>query len=95
MIDAVGWDCTENHWLRPSLEGFMQGLPLHYASCVCVCVCERERERERERESGRCLVTSDFLQPHGCQVPVHEILQAKVLEWVAIPFSGESSQSRD
>ena len=26
---------------------------------------------------------------------VHEILQARILEWVAIPFSGGSSQSRD
>ena len=26
---------------------------------------------------------------------VHEILQARMLEWVAIPFSGGSSQSRD
>ena len=26
---------------------------------------------------------------------VHGILQAKILEWVAIPFSRESSQSRD
>ena len=26
---------------------------------------------------------------------VHEILQARILEWVAIPFSWGSSQSRD
>ena len=26
---------------------------------------------------------------------VHEILQARILEWVAVPFSGGSSQSRD
>ena len=26
---------------------------------------------------------------------VHEILQARILEWVAIPFSRESSQPRD
>ena len=26
---------------------------------------------------------------------VHEILQARILEWVAIPFSRESSQLRD
>ena len=26
---------------------------------------------------------------------VHGILQARILEWVAIPFSKESSQSRD
>ena len=36
--------------------------------------------------------------PLDCSSPgssVHGILQAKILEWVAIPFSRESSQSRD
>ena len=33
--------------------------------------------------------------PMDCSLPgssVHEILQARILEWVAIPFSGRSSQ---
>ena len=37
---------------------------------------------------------SDSLQPHLCSPPgssVHEILQARMLEWVAIPFSSGSS----
>ena len=36
--------------------------------------------------------------PMGCSPPdfsVHEILQARILEWVAIPFSRGSSQPRD
>ena len=40
---------------------------------------------------------SDSLQPHG-SLPgssVHGILQASILEWVAIPFSRGSSQPRD
>jgi len=28
-------------------------------------------------------------------ITVHEILQARILEWVTYPFSRESSQSRD
>ena len=36
---------------------------------------------------------SDSLQPHG--LSVHGILQARILEWVAVPFSRGSSQSRD
>ena len=36
---------------------------------------------------------SDSLQPHGlCSLPgssVHEILQARILEWVAIPLPGD------
>ena len=36
--------------------------------------------------------------PMDCSLPgssVHEIPQARILEWVAIPFSRESSQPRD
>ena len=43
---------------------------------------------------------SNSLWPHGtvCSPPgssVHGILQARMLEWVAIPFSRESSRPRD
>ena len=41
---------------------------------------------------------SDSLQPHGHSLPgssVHEILQARILEWVAISFSRGSFQSRN
>ena len=44
-------------------------------------------------ESESCSVMSDSLKPHGLQF--HGILQARILEWVAIPFSKRSSQSRD
>ena len=43
-------------------------------------------------------VVSDSLRPHGLSPPgssVHGILQARILEWVAIPFSRGSSWSRD
>ena len=42
-------------------------------------------------ENVSCSVVSDSLRPHGLyvahQTPVHGILQATILEWVAIPFS--------
>ena len=41
---------------------------------------------------------SDPLRPHGHSLPgssVHGILQARILEWVTVPFSRESSQPRD
>ena len=53
-----------------------------------VCVCVRALIQ-------LCLTVCD---PMDCSLPsssVHGILQAKILEWVAIPFSGESSQSKD
>ena len=39
-----------------------------------------------------------FCDPMDCSLPgssVHGILQVRILEWVAIPFSGGSSQTRD
>ena len=46
----------------------------------------------RKKESENRSVVSDFLRPHGI---VHGILQARILEWVAVPFSRGSSQARD
>ena len=43
----------------------------------------------------QCLTLCD---PMDCSLPgssVHGILQAKILEWVAIPFSRGSSQPRE
>ena len=43
-------------------------------------------------------VVSDFFDPTDCSLPgssVHGILQARVLEWVAISFSRGSSQPMD
>ena len=62
--------------------------------CVyeCVCVCPR---------TCACMysVMSDSLKPYGlCSPPgssVHGILQARILEWVAIPFSRVSVQPKD
>ena len=41
-----------------------------------------------ESESESCPVVSDSLQPQG-------IFQARILEWVAFPFSRESFQPRE
>ena len=57
--------------------------------CVCVCACARAR---------CCSVTSDSWQPHRLQPAsssVRGILQARILEWVAISSSRGSSRPRD
>ena len=49
-------------------------------------------------ESRSCSVMSDSWQPHDCSLlgsSVHGILQARVPEWLAIPFSRASSWPRD
>ena len=51
-----------------------------------------------ESKNVSCSVVSNSLQPHDYTLPgssVHGILQAGILEWIAIPFSRESSQPRD
>ena len=54
--------------------------------CVCVCVCARVRMCAQS-----CLTLCD---PMDCSSPgsfVHGVLQARILKWVAISFSRESS----
>ena len=46
-----------------------------------------------ESESESRSVVSSSLRPHGHTL--HGILQARILEWVACPFSRGSSQPRD
>ena len=52
-----------------------------------------------ERQQGfSCLVVSNSCDPMDYGLPgtsVHGILQARILEWVAISFSRESSRPRD
>ena len=63
---------------------------LSVVGSVCVCVCART-----------CAVTHScptHCDPLDCSPPgssVHGILQARILEWVAISFSRGSSQPRD
>ena len=42
-----------------------------------------------------CLTLHDFMDYSPTGSSIHGILQARILEWVAIPFSRGSSQSRD
>ena len=76
--------------------------------CVCVCVCARARAGE---EGGRLGLKSIFVlvcsvaqlcptlcYPMNCSPPgssVHGLLQARILEWVAISSFRESSPPSD
>ena len=59
-------------------------------------IAEKRRESESESEVAQsCLTLCD---PVDCSPPgssVHRILQARILEWVAISFSRGPSQPRD
>ena len=59
--------------------------------CVCVCVCECVLVLVTQP----CPTLCDPMDRSPPGSSVHGILQARILEWVAIPFSRESSQPRD
>ena len=67
-------------------QGVKKLEPLYVCVCVCVCVC--------------VIVTQSFMtlyDPMGYSPPgssVHGILQTRILEWVTILFSSESSEPR-
>ena len=85
-----------------TVAGFTAGLRREYgenvghstlSSCIqrlcepLKCVCSGQVGRDHRS------VVSDSLRPHD--YTVHGILQARILEWVAFPFSRGSSQPRD
>ena len=87
--DLVLWDALYSRFLWSNEFGRCCTLLNLEGVCVCVCVCV-------------CmLVTQSYTilcDPMDCSSPgssVHGILQARTLEWVAIPFSGGSSQPKN
>ena len=92
----------EHHWLRVRLLevcGSLMGKRKEY------CACRNERHSER-RESWKDIwgqVIYDIVKvAQSCltlcdpmDYTVHGVLQARILEWVAFPFSRGSSQPRD
>ena len=61
--------------------------PFSSLACLCQCVCAKSLHL--------CLAVCD---PMDCSPPgssVHGILQARILEWVTMPFSRGSSQPKD
>ena len=60
-------------------------LLLIYTSNICMCVVITQL----------CLTLCDPMDYSPSGSSVHRILQARIQEWVAIPFSKGSSQSRD
>ena len=63
-----------------------------------VCVLAAQSCWTIDMNLFRFSVTSTFCSPLDCSPPgssVHGILQARILEWVAMPFSRGSSQTRD
>ena len=67
-------------------------------SGVCACVCVRARAHTGTLTHRRAQSCPTFCDPRDCNPPgisVHGILQARILEWVAISSFKGSSQPRN
>ena len=60
-------------------------------TCVCVCVCACVCVIVTQS----CLTLCDPMDYNSSGSPVHGILQERIWEWVAVPFSRGSSQLKD
>ena len=58
--------------------------PVHLLPCFCVCVLVTQS----------CPTLCDPMDCSSLGSAVHTVLQARILEWIAIPLSRESSQPR-
>ena len=63
-----------------------------YTVCVCVCVCARALPCSIAQS---CLTLRDLMDYCPQVSSVHGILQARTLEWIAMPSSKRSSRPRD
>ena len=81
------WQSLDPHMLLQMMLFYsplwLSSVPLRVCVCVCVCVCAELLQS--------CLI---LCNPMDCGPPgssVHGILQARILEWVAMPSSRRSS----
>ena len=77
------WKLNQNNYIRLKTKG-KHGM--------------RSRETANRKWKWSCSVVSDSLRPMDCSPQsssIHGILQARILEWVAISFSRGSSGPRD
>ena len=75
------------HWQADSLPPSHQGSPIEPCVCVCVCVCVLAAQ-----------LCPTLCHPTDCSLPGSSVLgclQARILGWVAMPFSSGSSRPRD
>ena len=90
------WDLGNKHRTMMILQLLL--LLRRVCVCVhtCVCVCVRTGTHEHSRSVAQSC--PNLHGPVECSPPgssVRGIFQARILEWVAISYSRESSQSRD
>ena len=81
----------------PALKSLIQLLKILRVILDFSCSCISQTHSVSKLYGGDGLVVSDSCDPMDCSLPgssIHRILQARILEWVAISFSRGSSQPR-
>ena len=61
---------------------------------ICCSFSNFEESEEKVEVTQSCLTLCDLVDCSPPGFSVHEILQARILEWLAVPFSRGSSQPR-
>ena len=92
----VGSSSLQGHCLLEETDATSKTLPSIYIYIyiyVCVCVCVYICTCMLSNFSCVCLCNSMNHSPQGSSV--HEILQARILEWIVMPSFRGSSQPRD
>ena len=88
-----------NFCLRPWVEMTLSisHLPIYICSILLCrassahhCDCQSSEQWNNLKWKGKCFFSRVWLFPTPWTVSVHGILQARILEWVAIPFSRSS-----
>ena len=86
-------------WRASSITYFLHFLPeIVYVYNGKYLFKTNNRLYTNDSESVSRSFVSDCLDPMDCSLPgssAHGILQARILEWVAVPFTRRSSQPRD
>ena len=82
FIHTTGYKILGHSRTHPNCPGQIEN-----STCVCVCV--------RAKSLQSCLTFCDPMDRSPPGSSVHGILQARILEWVAISFSRGSSWLRD
>ena len=79
-----GWAIRGNSQRFSYAKSCLAARSFRCCKCVCVCVCVCTHMKVKALVTRLCLTLCD---PMDCSPPgssVHEILQARILEWVAI-----------
>ena len=86
------------HWIE-SLTASGRSVATAWMRCLKICLNLRVLIHKSEPHPQVISVVSDYLfNPMNCSPPgssVHRTLQARILKWVAMPSSRESSRPRD